>query len=248
MPSIFAITHFAFSNSQVGLFAAFGSFALLLLVEFTGPQRTRFASYCGLYVGGSVLIVIGTVVSTDKVAAPIVMAVVGFLVLFTGIVAPQAATASTAALLTFVLPVAVAQPASAIGWRLLGWTLGAICCIAAAMFLWPPPWHDNLRRRLAAAVSAVAGLAEARARRRDDPVARAAVATELANLRQQFAATPYPPTGAASGAVALSKLVGRVEWVAGNTAMIGDEHWTTELAPALAVPRRSPRRCTGPPR
>jgi uncharacterized membrane protein YccC len=235
MPSIFAITHFGFANSQVGLFAAFGSFALLLLVEFTGTPRNRLTSYCGLYVAGSVLIVIGTVVSTQKVAAVVTMAVVGFVILFTGIVAPQAATASTAALLTFVLPVSIAQPTSAVGWRLLGWTLGAICCIAALMLLWPPPWHDNLRRRLAAAVTAVAGLADARARRRDDPTAHAAVATELAALRQQFSATPYPPTGAASGAVALSKLVGRVEWVAGNSAMIGDEHWTTELAPALAV-------------
>jgi uncharacterized membrane protein YccC len=54
-------------------------------------------------------------------------------------------------------------------------------------------------------------------------------------LRQQFSGTPYPPTGAASNAVALSKLVGRVEWVASNTAMIGDEHWSTDQAPALAV-------------
>lgn len=235
VPSIFAITHFAFSNSQVGLFAAFGSFALLLLVEFTGRPRTRLVSYLGLYVAGGVLVVIGTVVSTDQVAAVIVMGVVGFVILFTGILAPQAATASTAALLTFVLPVSVAQPASAIGWRLLGWTLGAICCITAAMLLWPPPWHDNLRRRLAAAVSAVARLADARAQRRDDPAAREDVTTELDNLRKQFAATPYPPTGAAAGAVALSKLVGRVEWVAGNSAMIGDDHWTTERAPALAV-------------
>ena len=35
--------------------------------------------------------------------------------------------------------------------------------------------------------------------------------------------------------MALSKLVGRVEWVAGNTAMVGDEHWSTEPPPARAV-------------
>ena len=35
--------------------------------------------------------------------------------------------------------------------------------------------------------------------------------------------------------MAVSKLVGRVEWVAGNSAMIRDEHWSTEPAPALAV-------------
>jgi uncharacterized membrane protein YccC len=156
-------------------------------------------------------------------------------VLFAGIVAPQAATATTAALLVFVLPVAVAQPVSAIGPRLIGWTIAAAFCIAACMFLWPPPWHDNLRRRLAAAISAVARLADARSRGDDGPQAYADVADGLQELQQQFSGTPYPPTGAASGAVALSKLVGRVEWVAGNSVMIGDERWSTEPIPARDV-------------
>ena len=235
IPTVFALAHEAFSNAQVGLFGAFGSFALLLLVEFTGRPRTRIACYGGLYVVGACFIVIGTVVSTHKVAAVVTMALVGFAVLFAGIVAPAAATASTAALLTFVLPVSVAQPASAVGPRLLGWTLAAAFSITACMVVWPPPWHDNLRRRLAAAVSAVARLADARARGTEDPEAFDAVGVELARLREQFSGTPYPPTGAASGAVALSKLVGRVEWVAGNTAMLRDEHWSTEPPASLAV-------------
>ena len=235
MPSVFAITHVAFSDPQVSLFAAFGSFALLLLVEFTGRARDRLVSYGGLYLVGSCFTVLGTAVSTHKVAAVVTMALVGFGVLFAGIAAPPAATASTAALLTFVLPVAVAAPPSEIGPRLVGWTVAAACCITACLLVWPAPWHDNLRRRLSAAVSAVARLADARAQGRPDPVARADVATQLALLRQQFSGTPYPPTGAAAGAVALSKLVGRVEWVAGNTAMVGDEHWSNDRATAQAI-------------
>ncbi len=235
IPSVFAFAHETFSNAQVGLFGALGSFALLLLVEFTGPPRTRLACYGGLYVVGGCLIAIGTVASTNKVAAVVTMAVVGFAVLFAGVAAPPAATASTAALLTFVLSDAVAQPVSAIGPRLLGWTIAAAVCITACMLVWPPPWHDNLRRRLAATVSAVARLAATRAGGTEDPEAFEEVTAELARLREQFSGTPYPPTGAASGAVALSKLVGRVEWVAGNTAMIHDEHWSTESPPARAV-------------
>ncbi len=235
MPSAFAITHVCFSDPQVSLFAAFGSFALLLLVEFTGPARTRLVSYLGLYLVGSCFIVLGTVASTHKAAAVVAMALVGFAVLFAGIAAPPAATASTAALLTFVLPVAVAQPTSEIGPRLVGFTLAAACCITACLLIWPPPWHDNLRRRLAAAVSAVGRLADARARGTPDPGAHADVTAQLALLRKQFSGTPYPPTGAAAGAVALSKLVGRVEWVAGNTAMLGDEHWPTERRAAQAI-------------
>jgi uncharacterized membrane protein YccC len=146
-----------------------------------------------------------------------------------------AATASTAVLLTFVLPVAVAAPASQVGARLIGWTLAAAFSITACVVLWPPPWHDNLRRRLAATVSSVARLANARAQGVSDADAQAEVASELIRLRQQFAGTPYPPTGAASAAVALSKLVGRVEWVAGTTAIIDGAHWSNESVPARRV-------------
>jgi uncharacterized membrane protein YccC len=234
MPIVFAIAHGVWSNAQVGLFAAFGSFALLLLVEFTGPPRGRVASYAGLYVVSGVLIAVGTVASTHEVAAVITMFVVGFGVLFAGIVAPQVATASTAVLLTFVLPVAVPAPASQVGWRLLGWTLAAAASITACLLLWPPPWHDNLRRRLSATISSVARLASARTHGDDDPALATAVSRELKSLRAQFSATPYPPTGAASAAVALSKLEGRVEWVTG-TAMLGDEHWSTESPAARRV-------------
>jgi uncharacterized membrane protein YccC len=241
IPSIFAITHAYFSNAQVGLFAAFGSFSLLLLVEFTGPPRKRAVSYFGMFVVSGGLIALGTAVSTNKVAAVVAMGVVGFAVLFAGIVTPQAATASTAVLLTFVLPVAVAQPASAIGDRLLGWVFAGAACITACLFLWPPPWHDNLRRRLSEAVRAVARLAAAQARGEANPTLHADVDEALARLRMQFSATPYPPTGAASAAVALSKLVGRIESVGSNSALLDDNQlvvgpgFAREEAQAVAV-------------
>lgn len=224
VPAVFAVAHAYFSNPQVGLFAAFGGVALLLMVEFTGPMRTRLMSYGALFVVGCVFIVLGTIVSTNKVASVVTMGVVGFVVLFAGIVSPLFATASTAALLTFVLPVAVAAPSSQIGDRLLGWALAAAACIVACLFLWPPPWHDNLRRRLAEAASATARLISAWAQGGDGPGPRDEVTEALGRLRTQFAATPYPPTGAASDAVALSKLVGRVEWVASNPIWHGDDH------------------------
>jgi uncharacterized membrane protein YccC len=220
MPAAFALAHFAFSNSQVGLFASFGSFALLLLVEFTGSLRTRLADYLSLFAVGAGFIVIGTVASTHEIAAVVAMALVGFAVLYAGIVAPLAATAATAALLTFVLPVAVAQPASAVGDRLLGWLLAGAFCIPACLLLWPPPWHDELRRRLSAAVSAMARVAQVRASGEPvDPGERSAMGSALAALRSQFRGTAYPPTAAAGSAVALAKLVGRVEWIAGSAAL-----------------------------
>ncbi len=124
VPLVFGITHLASSNAQLSLFGAFGSFALLLMVDFAGRPRTRLSSYAILFVAGAAFIALGTVVSTNKVSAVVAMAVVGFVVLFAGIISPQAATGSTAASLLFVLPVAVAQPASAVGPRLVGWVAG----------------------------------------------------------------------------------------------------------------------------
>jgi uncharacterized membrane protein YccC len=223
MPSVFGLTHALFSNPQVSLFGAFGSFALLLLVDFPGRPRVRLVSYLSLVVAGSCLIALGTVVSTHKVAAVVVMALVGFGVLFAGIASPSVATASTATLLLFVLPVAVAQPAAAVGPRLLGWAFASTFCTAACMAIWPTPWHDNLRRRLSATISAVRLAAQSHAEGRSDPAAQASVQSELSQLRAQFSSTPYPPAGSAGGTIALAKLVGRVEWVAGNAALTTDE-------------------------
>ncbi len=232
MPSVFGLAHLVFSNPQISLFGAFGSFALLLLVEIPGRPRTRLFSYVALFLVGGCLIALGTVVSTNEVAAVLAMAGVGFAVLFAGIVSPQAATASTAALLTFVLPVAVAQPPGEVGPRLVGWALAGALCIPACMVIWPPPWHDDLRRRLSATVSAVAALIAAHAEGRRDRGAQDVMESELSLLREYFAGTPYPATGAVAGAVALAKLVGRVEWVAGNATLVEDAT-TADEQPAV---------------
>jgi Fusaric acid resistance protein-like len=235
MPTVFGVAHLVFSNPQVDLFSAFGSFDLLLLVDFPGRPRTRLVSYLSLWAVGCGLIALGTVFSTNKAAAVAAMAVVGFLVLFLGIVSSQVATASTATLLLFVLPVAVAQPAGAVGSRILGWALAGAGCTVACMVLWPTPWHDNLRRRLSATLSAVAALVTAHAEGSVDDEERAAVSREFSLLRNQFATTPYPPTGAAKSAVAVAKLVGRVEWTAGNAALVSQESLSRPTPAALRM-------------
>jgi uncharacterized membrane protein YccC len=141
------------------------------------------------------------------------MAVAGFLVLFAGVVSPQAVAASTAALLLFVLPVSQRAPASVIPDRLLGWVLAGALCIPVALFVWSGRWHDPLRRALAGAARAVAALS-ARAAASGGVVAdHTAVDRALEALRAQYEATPYRPTGAGPTDVALTNLVSRLEWV-----------------------------------
>ena len=238
MPLAFGLAHLLFSNPQVGLFAAFGAFALLLLVEFHGRPQSRLASYVIVFVIGTVLISLGTVASTHKIAAVVTMAVIGFAVLFAGIASPTIATASTAVLLVFVLPVAVAAPNSAVGPRLVGWAIAGILAIPASMLIWPPPWHDDLRRRLSSATVAVSQLAEARVVGRADGDAQAKVQSELLLLRQRFRGTPYPATGVVASAVGLAKLVGRIEWVAGSEMLTAPDTAWTALPAVCAVIRK----------
>jgi hypothetical protein len=47
MPAVFAFADKVIGQPQTSIFAAFGSFAVLVLVEFTGPPRTRFLATSG---------------------------------------------------------------------------------------------------------------------------------------------------------------------------------------------------------
>src|SRR5665213_2088420 len=79
MPLAFAVAHQVFHNGQISLFAAFGSFALMLFVDVQGRPRTRLRAYAVLVLVGAVLIVLGTAASTHPLAAVLGMAVVGCL-------------------------------------------------------------------------------------------------------------------------------------------------------------------------
>ena len=136
VPAVFALTEYGTSNPQTPLFAVFGSVSLLLFTDFGGPLRVRARSFAVLWVVSALFIAVGTLCSTNAAAAVTSMAVVGFLVLFAGVVSPQVVAASTAALLTFVLPVAERAPASAVPDRLLGWAVAGALCIPAALFVW----------------------------------------------------------------------------------------------------------------
>src|SRR5438309_1075346 len=64
MPGLFALSFKVFGNLQMALFAGFGSFATLVLVNFAGTARDKLVAHTGLAVTGSLLLVIGTVVSS----------------------------------------------------------------------------------------------------------------------------------------------------------------------------------------
>ena len=223
MPGLFALGDKVFGNADVATFGAFGAFAMLLLVDFSGPMAQRLQAQAALAVVGAVFICAGTAASASPWLAAVSMAVVGFGVLFAGVVSSTLATASTALLLAFILPVSLQAPLSAIPQRLAGWGLAAVSGLAAIALLWPAPARERLRPAAVAACEALAARLRAEvafalsggdpafAADRDQAIARAHGATGA--LRRIFLATPYRPGGLRTSARTLTRLVAEVGWL-----------------------------------
>src|SRR6266568_5003387 len=118
MPAMFALGDKVIGNAQLATFAAFGSFAMLLLVDFGGTMAERLQAEAALAVTGGVFVCLATLASQTAWLAAVAMAVVGFGVIFAGVVSSVLAGATTSLLLAFILPVSLAAPASACptGW------------------------------------------------------------------------------------------------------------------------------------
>jgi len=223
MPALFAVGDKVIGNPQVATFAAFGSFAMLLLVDFGGPMAERLQAQAALVVTGGVFVCLATLASQTVWLAAVAMTVVGFGVIFAGVVSSVLAGASTALLLAFILPVSVAAPASAVPDRLAGWGMAGAVALVATALLWPAPARDRLRGAAAAACRALgirlrAGVAyllsdmeEQFARDRDHAVAQADQA--VGALRSAFLATPYRPTGLSIPARTTVRLVDELNWL-----------------------------------
>ena len=223
MPAMFALGDKVIGNPQLATFAAFGSFAMLLLVDFGGPMAERLQAQAALAVTGGVFVCLATLASQTAWLAAVAMAVVGFGVIFAGVVSSVLAGATTALLLAFILPVSLAAPVSAVPDRLAGWGMAGGVALVATAFLWPAPARDRLRGAAAAACRALAarlragvayllsGMDEQFALDRDHAVAQADQAVEA--LRSAFLATPYRPTGLSTPARTTVRLVDELIWL-----------------------------------
>ena len=211
VPAAFAIGNFGVGNPETALFAAFGALAFLVYADFSGPKLGRLAAYVALLLVGAALITVGTLCSHSPVLAAAVMAVVGFVVLFAGIVNGYAASAGNAALLSFILPVMVPADAADIPARLAGWGIGGALATAAVMILWPRRPRDQLRAVAADACRALADLVAEPHEAAREEAARAAVHA----VGVRFVATPFRPTGSTGAGAALASLVVELEWLLG---------------------------------
>jgi uncharacterized membrane protein YccC len=228
MPAMFAIGDKVIANPMVATFAAFGSFAMLLLVDFGGPLRERLQAQATLAVVASVLVCLGTLVSQTIWLAAVAMALVGFAVIFAGVISSVLAGASTSLLLAFILPVTLPGPASSIPDRLAGWGMAAGAAFLAVALLWPTPTRGPLRSAATAACRALGARLRAEvafmlsehegtfAHDRDHAVKQSDAA--VAALRRVFLATPYRPASLSTAGRAIVRLVDELYWLSAIVA------------------------------
>jgi hypothetical protein len=234
MPAMFALGDKVIGNPVLATFAAFGSFAMLLLVDFTGSIRDRFFDQAALGVSCAVLICLATLVSRMTWLAALSMTVVGFVVLFAGVISSVLAGAATSLLLSFILPVSLRGTAASIPDRVAGWGLAAGVSLLAISLLWPAPERNPVRAAAIKACHALAdrlrgdvtfmrstGSAEAHDAHRT-AIDRADEAVRA--MGELFFATPYRPTGLSTDARAVIRLVDELRWLNAIVLRSGPKH------------------------
>lgn len=212
MPLAFALGEVVIDDPQTGLFAAFGSIAILVFVEFGGSMRARLGGYVGLALAGAILITLGTLCSHSTALSASAMFVVGFGILFAGVLNGYVAAAQPAAILAFVLPLMVPASAAEIPDRLAGWAIAAVLATAAVLLVWPQRPRSVVRAGAARAARSLADLVES-----GEDAARAAASTAaglaIAATRRDFVSLQHRPSGTGGRTAALARLIEDLGWI-----------------------------------
>jgi uncharacterized membrane protein YccC len=212
VPGLFALTYKVIGDLQMATFAAFGGFATLVMAAFGGTRRDKLLAHLGLALAGSVLLVVGTAVSSSALLTTVVTIPVTFAVIFAGVAGPNAASGGTAALLAYVLPAATPGTIDMIPSRLAGWWLASAAGTVAVLVLSPRLPGHRLRSAAATCARSLADLLGAALRGEMTAGHRKAPIAAKHELLAEFTSTPYRPTTLATTDQALDSLVGMLEW------------------------------------
>jgi uncharacterized membrane protein YccC len=223
VPAAFAIGLEVFDDPQMALFCAFGSLGTLIFVDFGGTRQMRLLAYLGMFAAGTVTISLGTLCSQTTWLAVVMMALVGFAILFAGVIDGYLAAASLVLILTFVIATMVQADPSEIPDRLAGWGVAALFSLIAIFGLWPSRPPDQLRRGGAAALDALAALLEGMAAMLTPGLASDAEEERLGQLsadaydkvvaaRNAFVSLPHRPSGAGGRTAAFGRLLDDLDW------------------------------------
>jgi hypothetical protein len=215
-------------GTQAPLFTMLGAFWLMVLADFPGNRQSRAVGYLGLGFNGIVLITLGTLVAPIPWLAVTVMFVLGVAVTLAGVLSETVSAGQRATLLLYVWP--VCTPVGPIGERLLGWLVALALCVPAALFLFPPRHHGELRRHAAQVCDALAD-------RLEGTGSVAEVTTAMDALRANFFAANFRPVGLSAGSRGLVRVVDNLELVSARVDDHNQDALGSMQQPAIRVLR-----------
>jgi hypothetical protein len=221
----FSFIYEVMHNPTASFFAAFGSIVLLVYVEFSGPKRQRFEQHVGLIVLTFFLVFLGTLCSQVLWLAVGSTVIVCFCILMSGVMSASLAGATSAMLISFLLPVAFQGSVSTIPDRLLGWAIAGGVSLLAVAFILPSPSSDPLVGVTSTAIDKISNYLGTSVETGDSSVTSEATAASAA-LRTTFFAAPFRPAGLSVSSRLLIKVI---EWTLElDTLLAGYGSWSDE--------------------
>ena len=158
VPIVFAFVDKVIGNPAMATFAAFGSFAMLLLVDFSGPIRDRVLAQTALGMMCAVLIALATLASRSPGVAAVAMAWSHSRSCSSASSARCSPARRRRCCWPSCCPSRCPATAASIPDRVAGWGLAAAVSVLAVALLWPAPARNPLRESaIAAAGRSAAG-------------------------------------------------------------------------------------------
>jgi uncharacterized membrane protein YccC len=209
-------------QQQMCLFATFGALTTVVFTDFAGTRRDILLAHLGLAVTAGLALTIGTVVNGNTWLAALVTIPVAFAIFFAGVIGPNAAGATSSALLAYVLAVASPGTAATIPFRLAGWWLASAVSAAAILLVSTKNPGDRLRAGAATAAAAIGRELHAAVRGAAVPSETVTSLAATKALGETFGATPYRPTGLATADQAMANVVQILQWCGTLTVDVTD--------------------------
>jgi|GEM_PF-2833871 len=231
---LFAVLKVGFDAGPVAAYAFFACFVGLVYANFGGPRRSRALAYGAMIVICDGLIIVGALLSDMPVAATIAMFAVIFTVSFAAIFGGYAPSFMAPVALSYSLSVLDPVSATAIDLRLIGWTLGGLAALVAALVLWPVDRRPILRRTLAQACDGIATALSAGDGRDAAETGYRQAADAAADVRRQ-SDTPLRPAGPTAQDIGLMQTIEHVEQAVDMTRRVLDGHGALKVRSPLTT-------------
>jgi fusaric acid resistance family protein len=142
LPLLFALSFVVIGQPVMAGFAVFGTFAHLVMVDYSSSKGARLAESGTLTALGAVLVTLGTIASTNLWLAMAGAVTAGLLSRFPAewpaSAQGQVSALRPALLMTFMLAVAVPTPLHSLPPQLCGWLLAGLVAQVALRLLWIP--------------------------------------------------------------------------------------------------------------